>query len=115
MVAGPCRLHQLSSYSGCDTSESVSKEYLKWIPKASDRVVVVFGGYAPSTKDHEHKRRARDFCPDRAIKRSTLCTVSKEKLLPNNNNKKGLIDLHSDLFAANGLKFAEQETMLIQW
>ena len=64
VIDGGWLLHQLSSYSGCDASESKSKEYFKLIPKARDRVVVAFGGYAPSTKDHEHKRRANDFCPD---------------------------------------------------
>ena len=72
-------LYQLNSFQGCHNFEGVAKEYLKLIPKNRE-VVVIFDGYAPSTKDHEHHRREKAHSSDMSIKNSTPCTVTMKRL-----------------------------------
>ena len=95
-------MHQIGSFKGCETFDAVSKQYLKLIPK-NRKVVVVFDGYGPSTKDHEHRRRVKDFCSDMSIKKTTVCTVGKKKLFSNKNNKTELINLLSTTFLEHGV------------
>ena len=104
VVDGGWLLHQLSTYKDCNTFEDVARNYLKLIPKNHSQVIVVFDGYNPSTKDHEHLRRVKDYCSDIRITKSTTCTtVTKKKLLANSNNKKGLIELICEVFLENGI------------
>ena len=67
-------------------------------------MTVIFDGYKPSTKDHEHKRRVKAFCANIAVKESTFWTGTKTTFLSNNNNKKELIDLISSIFTVNGIE-----------
>ena len=103
VIYGDWFIHQLSSFKGCDKYREVTKEYLKLIPKNRE-VTVIFDGYEPSTKDHEHKRRVIAFRAEIAVKESTFCSVTKTKFLTNNNNKKELIDLISSIFTVNGIE-----------
>ena len=104
IIDGGWLLHQLSTFQGCSTYKEVALNYLKIIPTNRSQVVVVFDGYSPSTKDHEHRRRVKDYCSDIRITKSTACTVTKKKLLVNSNNKKGLIDLICEVFLDNGIR-----------
>ena len=56
VIDGRWLLHQITSFTGCETYRDVAREYLKLpLPKYAQRkVVVVFDGYTRSTKDHEH-------------------------------------------------------------
>ena len=103
VIDGGWLIHQLSSFKGCDNYGEVAMEYLKLIPKNRE-VTVIFDGYEPSTKDHEHKRRIKAFCANIAVKKSTFCTVTKTTFLSNNNNKTELIDLISSIFTVNGIE-----------
>ena len=104
IIDGGWLLHQLSTFQGCSTYEEVALNYLKIIPTNRSQVVVVFDGYSSSTKDHEHRRRVKDYYSDIRITKSTACTVTKKKLLVNSNNKKGLIDLICEVFFDNGIR-----------
>ena len=61
-------------------------------------MIVVFDGYARSTKDHEHQRRIKAYCSDVAIKSTTVCTV------PIIKNKHELIKLLSYVFTEHGIE-----------
>ena len=65
----------MTSCTGFETYGDIVNEYLKLVPKPEQRkVIVVFDGYARSTKDHEHQRRMKACCSDVAIKSATVCT-----------------------------------------
>ena len=97
VIDGGWFLYQLNSFQGCHNFEGVAKEYLKLIPKNRE-VVVIFDGYAPSTKDHEHHRRVKAHSSDMSIKNSTPCTVTMKRLLSNSHNKNELIHLLCNVF-----------------
>ena len=67
-------------------------------------MIVVFDGYARSTKDHEHQRRIKAYCSDIAIKSITVCTVPMKKLFSNSMNKYELIKLLSNVFTEHGIE-----------
>ena len=66
-------------------------------------MIVVFDGYARSTKDHEHQRRMKSYCSV-AIKSTTVCTVPMKKLFSNSKNKHELIKLLSYVFTEHGIE-----------
>ena len=67
-------------------------------------MIVVFDGYAQSTKDYEHQRRIKASCSDVAIKSTTVCTVMMKKLFSNSKNKHELINLLSYVFTEQGIE-----------
>ena len=76
IIDGGWLLYQVTSFTGFETYGDIANEYLKLVPKPKQRkVIVVFDGYARSTKDHEHQRRIKAYCSDIAIKSTTVCTV----------------------------------------
>ena len=65
---------------------------------------MVFDGYKPSPKDHDHKRRAKYYSSNIILNHNTPCTVSRARFLANSHNKTQLISLLSDVFQANGVE-----------
>ena len=60
----------------------------------------MFDGYdgTPSTKDHEHGRRATKKCPVIKVRNNTSVTVSQQLFMTNNENKAELIKLITPQF-----------------
>ena len=78
IIDGGWLLYQVTSFKGFETYAygDIANEYLKLVPKPEQqKVIVVFDGYARSTKDHEHQRRIKAYCSDIVIKSTTVCTV----------------------------------------
>ena len=67
-------------------------------------MIVVFDGYARSTKGHEHQRRIKAYCSDVAIKSTTVYAVPMKKLFSNSKNKHELIKLLSCVFTEQGIE-----------
>ena len=75
----------------------------------ANEVLVVFDGYASSTKDHEHIRWGYSGMPEVEITRQNRLTLTKDKFLTNFKNKDGLIKLLIQVFAEHGIR-CEQAT-----
>ena len=78
-------------------------KFLKKIQQSGSGVTVVFGGYASSPKDHDHKRRSKYYCPDIKILMDISCTTPKKKLLSNPQNTTQLIELLAGIFRSNAI------------
>ena len=94
-------LHQISFKSG----ETYEKIALHKFPTSKPGVTVVFDGYSPSPKDHDHQISLKTVhaCPDIVIRKDTPCTTSKDKFLNNTRNKLQLIKLLASIFRDNGV------------
>ena len=105
IIDGGWLLYQVTSFTGFETYGDIANAYLRLVPKPEQRkVIVVFDGYARSTKDHEHQRRIKAYCSDIAIKSTTVCTVPMKKLFSNSKNKHELIMLLSNVFTEHGIE-----------
>ena len=88
------------------TWEEIANNYLgyvQYLGRESLNVVVVFDGYAMSPKDHDHIRRSKGLCCNVEIKQEVVNSIPKAKFLDNTNNKKGLIQLLSNVFLENDI------------
>jgi len=61
----------------------------------------IIEGNGPSTKDHEHYRRAKLSAPDIAIDEWKIAHRNQTAFLQNENNKKSFVDLSSIHFRKN--------------
>ena len=53
IIGGGWLLYHITSFTGFETYADIANKYLKLVPKPEQRkVIVVFDGYARSTKDH---------------------------------------------------------------
>ena len=109
IIDGGWLLYQMTSCTGFETYGDTGNEYLKLVPKPEQRkVIVVFDGYARSTKDHEQLRKMKAYCSNVAIKElpCTRCTVHSSDEKPSNNskNKNKLIKLLSFVFTEHGIE-----------
>ena len=91
LIDGGWLLYQIDSCTGFEIYGDIANEYLKLVPKPEQRKeIVVFDGYARSTKDHEHKRRMKAyFISYKNYYRvhCAVCTVPMKKLFNNSKNK----------------------------
>jgi hypothetical protein len=72
------------------------QQYLQYVHKHYGTMcVIVFDGYCngPSTKDHEHQKRAFKPCPDINIEEGKPVHRNQSAFLSNDYNKKGLVHL----------------------
>ena len=65
---------------------------------------IVFDGYEniPSTKDHEHMRRAKVTCPKIWVENETTLSVSQSSFLSNNENKHEFLTLLKPVLENDG-------------
>ena len=68
---------------------------------------MVFDGYSPSTKDHEHCRRTKNASSDIVIRPNMTHWTSRVKFLTNMHNKSQLIEILTTTFEKNDI-FVEQ-------
>ena len=77
-------------------------KYVNHLRGESSSVDVVWDGYDPSTKDHEHRRRDTKSCPDITIQLDNSQVVAKAAFLSNKRNTTRLIkELSNSLKVAN--------------
>ena len=103
VLDGGWLLYQCSFVSG-ESYGSIANKYLRFVKGFQEDLTVVFDGYKPSPKDHDHKRRARHFSSNIILNQNTPCTVSRARFLANIHNKTQLILLLSDVFQSNGVE-----------
>ncbi len=86
-IDGGWLLYQCSFVSG-ETFGSIAMRYLRLVKQFNKDVSVVFDGYKPSPKDHDHKRRTKSFSSSIILNQNTPCTIAKARFLANMQNKK---------------------------
>jgi hypothetical protein len=98
VVDGGCLLHKVR-WVKATTFHDVVASYAAFVLKHFGGTArVVFDGYgsAPTTKDHEHSRRATkkaSVAPNIQIQSSTMVTLDQDIFLTNTYNKQQFIDL----------------------
>ena len=60
VIDGGWLLYQCSYVSG-ETYVNIAKKYLRLVKDVNKDITVVFNGYKPSPKDHDHKRINKSF------------------------------------------------------
>ena len=119
VIDGGWLLHQCNFESG-ELFQSIIRKFLQIVLKlgSNKHKVVVFDGYKPSPKDHEHARRQTGYSADVSLSEDTPCTMSKTRFLANTKNKSQLILLLKDLFVASGIKVVlaedDADTLIVQ-
>ena len=75
--------------------EDIIELYRSYLANHHGQASVIFDGYnnEPTTKDHEHDRRAPSMCPNFSVDSNLKVTVSQQVFLGNNSNKRNLIKL----------------------
>jgi len=103
VMDGGCLLHRVKWRSDA-TYLQICMQYVDYIRNHyGANCIIVFDGYGngPSTKDHEHYRRAKLSAPDIAIDEWKIAHRNQTAFLQNENNKKSFIDLLSIHFLKN--------------
>lgn len=103
IIDGGWLLYQCSFASG-ESYGSITQKYLRFVKEYKKDVTVVFDGYNPSPKDHDHKRRSKYYSSNIILNQNTPCTVSRARFLSNSHNKTQLILLLSDVLQSNGVE-----------
>ena len=104
VIDGGWLLHQCP-FQSSETFGSICLKYaglVKTLAKTQN-TTVVFDGYNSSPKDHEHKRRIKNYSANILLNKETPCTMSKQRFLSNNQNKSQLIVLLSNVLSSQGI------------
>ena len=86
------------------TYQDIVKQYVSYVRVKYGDCCIVFDGYkqGPSTKDHEHERRAKKACADIQLIDSMEAHVNQETFLSNEGNKAQFISLLSRYLKSDG-------------
>jgi len=86
------------------TYQDIVKQYVSYVRVKYGNCCIVFDGYkqGPSTKDHEHERRAKKACADIQLIDSMEAHVNQETFLSNEGNKAQFIFLLSRYLKSDG-------------
>ena len=94
VIDGGWILYQFSYVSG-ETYVNITRKYLRLMKHFNKDITVVFDGYKPSPKDHDHKRRNKSFSSNIVLNQNTPCTITKARFLANSHNKTQMILLQT--------------------
>jgi hypothetical protein len=95
VVDGGFLLHAVH-WPDIGTYNDVASRYVAYVTQHyGSKVIVVFDGYCngPSTKDHEHERRAKKSSPDVVLEPDNTAYKDQKAFLANDKNKKGFVSL----------------------
>ena len=92
-----------------ETYVNIARNYRRLVKDFKKDVTVVFDGYKPSPKDHDHKRRNKAFSSNIVLNQNTPCTNTKARFLTNIHNTTKMILLLSDVLGRNGLEVLRAE------
>ena len=104
VLDGGALLHKVKWLPG-KSYQLILEQYSRYIKKKYGRACIVFDGYGngPSTKDHEHKRRAGRMCAHVNLDNIQMVpTCNQEVFLKNDQNKAHFISLLSEELRKEG-------------
>ena len=98
-------------WSGKENFRMIIDAYKAYLKNNHGPCMVVFDGYSdqPSTKDHEHTKRAKQKCHNFNIHIETHNTTSQQSFLANRKNKAKLIELLVPEFVSDGHVVSQAE------
>ena len=78
---------------------NIARKYLRLVKDFNKDITVVFDGYKPSPKDHDHKRRNKSFSSNIVLNQNT-----KARFIVNSHIKIQMILLLSDVLGRNAVE-----------
>ena len=73
-------------------------DYVHFLGRCSQKIIVIFDGYSRSPKDHDHIQHTKNSCCDLKIRPDMVHCTPRAKFLDNTRNKHELIYLLSSTF-----------------